>query len=70
LLSRAEALERAPSSNSIGGDKFGRSEDVHIIGYIKNTNRKSYRIIYSKAGENRRWERLKIDNLEKEKRRS
>jgi hypothetical protein len=40
LLSRAEALERAPSLYSIGSDKFGCKEDVHILGYIKNKNEK------------------------------
>ena len=39
MLSRAEALKRAPSSFSIGSNKFGSSEDVHVLGYIKIKNR-------------------------------
>jgi hypothetical protein len=47
LLRRAEALERTSPLFSIGSDKFGSSEYVHILGYIKITNRNAYRTIYS-----------------------
>jgi adenine-specific DNA methylase len=71
LLRRAEALERASSSFSIGSDKLRSIEDVHIVGYIKKRNRKGLKsYILEESVKTEDGDVLELINLEEENERS